>query len=302
MKYVYQRVLLVLVASVVLAGCTSNKSLILVKNYAQQSQEVEEALLNEYEQTQETRIDAMLVQASREGISSNNLVVQRINNQGQVALIQNLLSFSQSIYMLSSENYDDEINSYSGQLNSSISSISELSSNQAPENSKIELVSTAINALARARTERARYQNLKEILIGSHDLIQSSFQSLSDELESWEMISKVSMEKELRTRLYLLNNPDRCELDNIARCATLSHSLEERIEAYRKAYTLKSKISALSVKFENLRSSLKAVQDLNSVIVKSLSQDDEFSKESLTSAFEITKAQLKKLKEFQNTL
>ncbi|MCW4629437.1 MULTISPECIES: hypothetical protein [Marinomonas] len=110
------------------------------------------------------------------------------------------------------------------------------------------------------------------------------------------------MEKELRTRLYLLNNPDRCELNNIARCATLSHSLEERIEAYRKAYTLKSKISALSVKFENLRSSLKAVQNLNSVLVKSLSQDGEFSKESLTSAFEITKAQLKKLKEFQNTL
>ncbi|WP_409419816.1 hypothetical protein ACJ3XJ_10165 [Marinomonas sp. RS-M-Aa-14] len=302
MKFVYQRVLLVLVASVVLAGCASNKSLILVKNYAQQSQEVEEALLKEYEKTQEARIDAMLAQASREGISSNNLVVQRINNQGQVALLQNLLSFSQSVYILSSDNYDDELNSYSEQLNSSLSSISELSSNQASENSKIELVSTAINALARARTERARYQNLKEILIGSHDLIQSSFQSLSNELESWEMISKVSMEKELRTRLYLLNNPDRCELNNIARCATLSHSLEERIEAYRKAYTLKSKISALSVKFENLRSSLKAVQNLNSVLVKSLSQDGEFSKESLTSAFEITKAQLKKLKEFQNTL
>lgn len=302
MKFVYQRVLLVLVASVVLAGCASNKSLILVKNYAQQSQEVEEALLKEYEKTQEARIDAMLAQASREGISSNNLVVQRINNQGQVALLQNLLSFSQSVYILSSDNYDDELNSYSEQLNSSLSSISELSSNQASENSKIELVSTAINALARARTERARYQNLKEILIGSHDLIQSSFQSLSNELESWEMISKVSMEKELRTRLYLLNNPDRCELNNIARCATLSHSLEERIEAYRKAYTLKSKISALSVKFENLRSSLKAVQDLNSVLVTSLSQDDEFSKASLTSAFEITKAQLKKLKEFQNTL
>lgn len=302
MKFVYQRVLLVLVASVVLAGCASNKSLILVKNYAQQSQEVEEALLKEYEKTQEARIDAMLAQASREGISSNNLVVQRINNQGQVALLQNLLSFSQSVYILSSDNYDDELNSYSEQLNSSLSSISELSYNQASENSKIELVSTAINALARARTERARYQNLKEILIGSHDLIQSSFQSLSNELESWEMISKVSMEKELRTRLYLLNNPDRCELNNIARCATLSHSLEERIEAYRKAYTLKSKISALSVKFENLRSSLKAVQDLNSVLVTSLSQDDEFSKASLTSAFEITKAQLKKLKEFQNTL
>ncbi|WP_418139034.1 hypothetical protein AB8616_11260 [Marinomonas sp. RS-M-Aa-14] len=149
MKFVYQRVLLVLVASVVLAGCASNKSLILVKNYAQQSQEVEEALLKEYEKTQEARIDAMLAQASREGISSNNLVVQRINNQGQVALLQNLLSFSQSVYILSSDNYDDELNSYSEQLNSSLSSISELSSNQASENSKIELVSTAINALAR---------------------------------------------------------------------------------------------------------------------------------------------------------
>ncbi|SHF60433.1 hypothetical protein SAMN02745753_02308 [Marinomonas polaris DSM 16579] len=301
MKIVYQRVFFVIFLSFGLMGCASNKSLGLVNNYAKQTHEVEEALLEVYQQTHNAQVDAVLAQASRDGISSNDLLIKKIDNRGQVTMLQNLLSFSQSIYLLSSDNYDEDLDSYSRQLNSSLSSLSELSSTQVIDKPQIELVSISVNTITRAYSERARYKSLKQVLISSQSIVQRSFQTLSKELQAWEMITKISMEKELRARLYMLNNPNRCETEN-ARCAALFHSLEERIEAYRKAYILKSNINALNTKFKNLESALQAVQDLNIALVDSLNQTDTFSKDSVTSAIESTQIQLKKLKNFQSTL
>jgi hypothetical protein len=301
MKTVYQRVLLVIFVSFGLIGCVSNKSLDLVNRYAQQTHDVEEALLEVYQQTYNAQVDAVLAQASRDGISSNDLLIEKIDNRGQVAMLQDLLSFSQSIYLLSSDNYDEDLDSYSIQLNDSLSSLSELSSTQAVDKSQIELVSSSVNAITRAYSERARYKSLKQILTSSQSIVQRSLLTLSKELEAWEMITKVSMEKELRVRLYMLNNPNRCETKE-ARCAVLHHSLEERIEAYRKAYLLKSDINSLNAKFKNLENALQAVQDLNIALVDSLNQTDNVSKTSVVNAIKSAQQQLKKLKNFQSTL
>lgn len=288
--------------SLALTGCASNKSLELVNNYAQKSKEVEEALLQVYEQTHEARVDALMVQASRDGIASNDLNVQRINNSGQMELLQTLLSFSQSIYLLSSESFDKELNENSRQLNSSIISMSERLPSEALDNSQIEITVTAINALVRARSERARYQHLKAIFIGSNEIIQRSFQTLSSELVSWQRITTISMEKELRARLYLLNNPNRCETIETAQCATITHTLEERVDAYRQAYILKSKITSLGDEFESLRGALAAVQNLNSKLVESLKRDDDLTKSNFVNALESAQDQIKKLQDFQSNL
>lgn len=297
-----QKLAILFIFSLVLTGCASNKSLELVNNYAQKSKEVEETLLQVYKQTHEARVDALMVQASRDGIASNDLNIQRIDNSGQMALLKNLISFSQSIYLLSSESFDDELNENTKQLNSSIISMSKRLPSKAVDNSQIKIATTAINALVRARSERARYQYLKAIFIGSNEIIQNSFQTLSSELASWQRITKISMEKELRTRLYLLNNPNRCETIETDQCATITHSLEERIDAYRQAYILKSKITSLSDEFDSLRDALTAVQNLNSTLVESLKRDADLTKSNFVNAFESAQNQIKKLKDFQSNL
>lgn len=297
-----QKLVMLFIFSLVLTGCASNKSLKLVNNYAQKSKEVEAALLQVYEQTHDARVDALMVQASRDGIASNDLNVQRIDNSGQLELLQNLLSFSQSIYLLSSENFDDELNETSSQLNSSIISMSERLPSETLDNSQIEITTTAINALVRAHSEKARYQHLKAIFISSNEIIQHSFQALSSELSSWQRITKIAMEKELRTRLYLLNNPNRCEVLETARCATITHTLEERVDSYRQAYILKSKITSLGDEFDRLRSALTAVKNLNSQLVESLKQDDDLTKSNFVNVLESAQDQIKKLQDFQSNL
>ena len=294
--------MILFIFSFALTGCASNKSLVLVNNYAQKSKEVEEALLRVYEQTHKARIDALLVQASRDGIASNNINIRKIDNSGQMELLQHLLTFSQGIYLLSSESFDNELNEKSKLLNDSLISMSERLPSEVVDNSQIKIATIAINALVRARSEKARYQHLKNIVIGSNGIIQHSLESLSSELASWQRITKISMEKELRIRLYLLNNPKRCETIETAQCATITHTLEERVDAYRQAYILKSKITSLDEEFDSLRSALSVVQNLNSKLVESLKRDDDLTKSNFINVLRSAEDQIKKLQEFQSNL
>ncbi|MDT3294772.1 hypothetical protein Q4Q49_03560 [Shewanella sp. SP1S1-7] len=294
--------ILVSLAVICLAGCTSNESITMISEYAKQSTQVQEALMGVYESADEARINAELAKATRDGITETGLNISTIENTGQEALLQNLQIFSQSIYLLATEDRNEELDKYSEKLNSSLISLSKIPQSNNIDSKDIELLSTSANALARAYTEKIRYDLLKKVIIDSETIIQISFKSLRDELGSWKEATKVSLEKELRIRLYLLNNPNRCDESEDKRCVTFYHSLEERINAYKKAYEIKAKLNGLNAKFLKLESALNAIQTLNQSIVISLKSDDDLTKDAFKKALKSTKTQIDDIKEFRDRI
>ncbi|ASW82300.1 hypothetical protein EAY03_02230 [Vibrio anguillarum] len=285
-----------------LSGCASNESITMVGEYAKQSTEVQDALIAVYESADDARINAELMKATRDGVTGSDLNISTINNAGQEALLKNLNTFSQSIYLLATDDRSEALDKYSEKLNSSLVSLSRMPQVGEIDVNDVELLSTSVNAIARAYTEKKRYDLLKKIVIDSENIVQSAFKSLEGELDSWKKATRISLEKELRIRLYLLNNPNRCETSDNIRCVTFYHSLEERADAYKKAYEIRVRINELDAKFAKLERALVDIQKLNQSIVISLKNDDDLTKDAAKKALKSTKTQIDAIKEFRDSL
>lgn len=285
-----------------LSGCASNESITMVGEYAKQSTEVQDALIAVYESADDARINAELMKATRDGVTGSELNISTINNAGQEALLKNLNTFSQSIYLLATDDRSEALDKYSEKLNSSLVSLSRMPQVGEIDVNDVELLSTSVNAIARAYTEKKRYDLLKKIVIDSENIVQSAFKSLEGELDSWKKATRISLEKELRIRLYLLNNPNRCETSDNIRCVTFYHSLEERADAYKKAYEIRVRINELDAKFAKLERALVDIQKLNQSIVISLKNDDDLTKDAAKKALKSTKTQIDAIKEFRDSL
>ncbi|WP_172559211.1 hypothetical protein [Vibrio fluvialis] len=285
-----------------LSGCASNESITMVGEYAKQSTEVQDALIAVYESADDARINAELMKATRDGVTGSDLNISTINNTGQEALLKNLNTFSQSIYLLATDDRSEALDKYSEKLNSSLVSLSRMPQVGEIDVNDVELLSTSVNAIARAYTEKKRYDLLKKIVIDSENIIQSAFKSLEGELDSWKKATRISLEKELRIRLYLLNNPNRCETSDNIRCVTFYHSLEERADAYKKAYEIRVRINELDAKFAKLERALVDIQKLNQSIVISLKNDDDLTMDAAKKALKSTKTQIDAIKEFRDSL
>ncbi|EPR4992025.1 hypothetical protein ACU6DI_001027 [Vibrio navarrensis] len=294
--------LLISISALMLVGCASNESVALVGEYAKQSAQLQATLVDVFEEANTARINAEIAKATRDGATSKDLDIPTINHSGQKALLKSLQDFSQSIYSLATDDRGNELDKYSEKLNSSLLSLSAELDQEGIDAKNIELLSTSVNAITRTYTERERYKLLKKVVIDSQPIIQSSFKSLKDELNSWKTVTKVSLEKELRIRLSLLNFPNRCAQSDDTRCVTFHHSLEERIDAYQKAFELKSRLNNLDAHFTQIESSLEAIQSLSVALVQSLERDDELSKETALKALNSTKVQIESLKDFRAKL
>jgi len=274
----------------------------MVGEYAKQSTEVQDALIAVYESADDARINAELMKATRDGVTGSDLNISTIDNAGQEALLKNLNTFSQSIYLLATDDRSEALDKYSEKLNSSLVSLSRMPQVGEIDVNDVELLSTSVNAIARAYTEKKRYDLLKKIVIDSENIVQSAFKSLEGELDSWKKATRISLEKELRIRLYLLNNPNRCETSDNIRCVTFYHSLEERADAYKKAYEIRVRINELDAKFAKLERALVDIQKLNQSIVISLKNDDDLTKDAAKKALKSTKTQIDAIKEFRDSL
>lgn len=285
-----------------LTGCASNESIDLVGEYAKQSTQVQEALLDVYDSVDEAHLSAQLVMAARDGVTGKGLDIATIDNAGQEALINDLQRFSQSLYLLTTDDRSEELDKYSAKLNASLVSISDNPQLEGVDKGDVELLTTSVNALARAYTERKRYALLKQIVIDSEAIIQRAFQSLEGELNAWKGVTRVSLRKELNIRLYLLNNPNRCESSDDRRCVTFSHSLEERVEAYKKAYEIRVRLNDLDAKYTQLEQALQAMQTLNRAVVASLQSDDDLTIDAAKKALKSTKVQIDAIKDYRSNL
>jgi len=285
-----------------LAGCASNESIHLVGEYAKQSTQVQNALIEVYESADDAKVSAELVKAARDGVTGKGLDISTIDRSGQETLLRNLQTFTQSIYLLATDDRGEELDKYSQKLNSSLVSLSEMPQLEGIDDGDVELLTTSVNAIARAYTEKKRYDLLKKVVIDSEKIVQNSFKSLEAELGAWKAATRVSLEKELRIRLYLLNNPNRCEGSDDKRCVTFEHSLEERVDAYEKAYEIRTRLNGLDARYAKLEDALRSIQHLNQSIVVSLKSDDDVTIDAAKKALKSTKNQIDAIKEYRDSL
>ena len=294
--------LFLLASIMLLAGCASKESMQLVNSYAQQSVSLQESLLATYDEAETSRHNATLMKAVRDGSSINGLIPDKIKHTGHRATLSSLLTFSQAIHHLSADDFGENIDLQATKLNKSLISLSENTQLVMLEEKEVQLLSTSINALGRAYTQSARFNALKSIMRTAQPTVLGSITLLRKDLPAWKMTTKVSLQKELNIRIYLLNNPNRCAKKAKPTCVTFSHSLEERMQAYAKASQLKVQINQLDTQFKALDNALVAIKNLNVAVITSIESDNDVNIKAAKKLLQSNKEQLSAIKSFQKSI
>ncbi len=288
--------------AVLMNGCASKESIGQLKKYAEKSVVIHKNILQVYDTSVAARHDAKLMTAVRDGSTINDLVPEKIENLGQRESLSNLLEFSEAIHALASDDIGKQIDEQTEKLNSSLTSLSNNPNIPAVNSSDIALMSTGINAIGRAYTEYSRFKALKQIMRDSNSTIVETINLLRKDLPAWKTVTKVSLEDELVIQMYLLNNPNRCADHPSTTCVDFSHSIEDRLSAYKKASTLKMQINQLNDQFSALDKALESIADLHSAVIVSLDSDDDISIAAAKKAFASSNAQIKAIRTFQKNI
>jgi hypothetical protein len=240
--------------------------------------------------------------AVRDGSTINNIVPEKIENSGQRESLSNLVAFSEAIHVLASDDIGKQIDEQTEKLNSSLTSLSNNPNIPAVNPSDIAIMSTGIDAIGRAYTEYSRFKALKQVMRDSNSTIVETINLLRKDLPAWKIVTKVSLEKELVIQMYLLNNPNRCADYPSTTCVDFSHSIEDRMSAYKKASTLKVQIDQLDDQFNALDKALESIANLHSAVIVSLDSDDDISMAAAKKAFASSNAQIKAIRAFQKNI
>lgn len=286
----------------ILSGCASKESIGQVKKYAEKSAIIHKNVLEVYDTSVATRHDAKLMVAVRDGSTINDLVPEKIENLGQRESLSHLLAFSEAVYALASNDIGNQIDDQTEQLNLSLTSLSNNPHIPAINHTDIAWISSGIDAIGRAYTEYSRYKALKQIMRDSNSTVVETINFLRRDLPAWKITTRISLERELVIQMYLLNNPNRCADYPSTTCADFSHSIEERLSAYRKASTLKVQINQIDAQFTALDTALKSIADLHSAVIVSLDSDNDLSIAAAKKAFASSNAQIKAIRAFQKNI
>ncbi|WP_139130727.1 hypothetical protein [Salinivibrio sp. SS2] len=293
------------VAVISLAGCTSQSSKQLVKDYAEQSVKIHRAVDAVYVTAEQARVDAILSRAVRDGLSASELNIAPIPHIGQRQALADLIRYANLLYALASDDHHARLDETSEQLHDTLTDLANnpfLRDDQTIDESDISLVSTAINALGRAMTETSRHQQLRAVMEAGQPVLQQTITRLRQDLPNWNMATRVSFDQALSIRLQLLNNPNSCQQSKEMRCITLHTSYDDRLEAYRQAYRTKQVLLNLDTQFAQLDLTLSDYLVMHDAIITSLTIDNTASLQGARRAIETTKQHLDALKDFQNQL
>ncbi|QIR06255.1 hypothetical protein [Salinivibrio costicola] len=293
------------VAIIALAGCTSQSSKQLVKDYAEQSIKIHQAVDAVYVTAEQARVDAILSRAVRDGVSASELNIAPIPHTGQRQALADLIRYANLLYALASDEHDVRLDNTSAKLHDTLNDLANnpfLRDGQPIDESDISSVSTAINALGRAMTETSRHQQLRAVMEAGQPVLQQTITRLQQDLPNWKMATRVSFDQALSIRLQLLNNPNPCQQSKEMRCITLHTSYDDRLKAYRQAYRIKQALLNLDTRFAQLDLTLSDYLVMHEAIITSLTIDNTASLQGARRAIDTTKQHLDALKDFQQQL
>ncbi|WBA07644.1 hypothetical protein [Salinivibrio kushneri] len=294
-----------MVAFLILAGCTSQPSQQLVKDYAQQSIKVHHTVESVYVNAKQARIDAVLSRAVRDGLPAAKLNITPIADTGQQQALADLVRYSHLLSDLASKDHSSRIDDASEQLHDTLTDLADnpfVRDVQAINESDISLASTGINALGRVMSDTTRHQQLLAVMDAGQPVIEQTIARLRQDLPHWQMATRVSLNQALSIRMQLLNNPNRCEQHRERRCITFHTSYDQRLNAYRHAYHTKQKLLGLDAYFARLDRTLSDYVAMHNAIIASLRLDNTASVQGARRAIDTTKRHLDALSDFQQSL
>lgn len=296
---------LFVVMTITFSGCVSKDTKQLLTQYAKASNKVQVDVLNTYDDTVKNRQEAAYSKAVRDGSSIKDLDVAEIKYSGQKKILQDLVTFSETLALMASDNFSEKIDENSLALYKSTKSLSEnesIATDIKPED--LQLFATLVNASFKSYMEYSRVQSMKELLLLSDKWIRPSIDTLNNGLESWKNLTGRSIQKQIDIKIYILNNPYAyCKVNNKDReCHILAETYTSKAQLYKEIHIQQKRLNNLDKEFKALSGSVTLLLKLHQQVIDSLEKNNFENKESILKLIDELNAQTDSVNAFRNTM
>jgi hypothetical protein len=290
--------------AIVFNGCIHNDTKQLINQYADISHKTHNNLLSTYDNTLFNVQQAIYYKAIRDGASDNDLTEITIDYSGHKKILADLITFTKTMQILTSDNYNEKIDDDSLLLSKSLKSLAENEtiSNQITVKETEELT-LLINSSFKTYMEHERTQKLKELMLISDKWVQAAIDNLSNDLPQWKNILKSRIEQQKNIKIYILNNPyDYCKVVDINKtCIPLAETFNSKLSLYEDVASQKKRLKNLDAEFNSLSNSIKTLSKLHKDVINSL-KNDKIDKQRLKLLVNELKEQISDINTLKNNI
>lgn len=290
--------------AIVFSGCIHNDTKELINQYADISHKTHTNLLFTYDNTQFNVQQAIYYKAIRDGASINDLNETTIDYSGHKKLLVDLITFTKTMQILTSDNYNEKIDEDSLQLSKSLKSLAENEtiSNQITVKETQDLT-LLINSAFKTYMEYERTQKLKELMLISDKWVQAAIDNLINDLPQWKNILKSRIQQQKNIKIYILNNPyNYCKVVDINKtCIPLAETFNSKLSLYEDVALQEKRLKNLDAEFNSLSNSIKTLSKLHKDVIDSL-KNDKIDKKRLKLLVNELKEQIADVNTLKNNL
>lgn len=300
---IYLKILFTSVCVVtIFTGCVSKDTKQLLSQYAIKSSEAQKNIMSTYKDTLDNNQRALYYKAVRDGATINDLQAIKIDYSGQIKLLADLVSFSESMAILTGDSFNNKVDDYTSELYRSAKNLSE---NEAIQNNTskedLQLFATLVDGAFRSYLEYERTKKLKELILLSDRWVQASIDSLDKDLEQWKNLLKRSIHEQKDIKIMILNYPyTYCQVKNPdKKCIPLSETFNTKVNMYEDVALQEKRLDNIDEEFKALSNSITIMSKLHKKVIESLKRDD-INKEELSRIFNDLKEQVDSINKFRN--
>lgn len=287
-----------------LTGCVSKDTKQLLSNYATASSQAQKSIVSTYEDTLNNLDNEKYYKAVIDGAKVVELKSKSIDYAGQIKTLNELVSFSEAMTVLTGDSFSNKIDENSAKLYASAKSLSENKDIVHDVSDKdLQLFTTLVNGAFKSYSEWYRAKKLKELVLVADKWVQPSIDSLNNDLRSWKKMLKRSINEQKNLKMMFLNEPyTYCQVEDATKkCIPLAETFKTKADMYKDVALLQKRLDNLDKEFEALSSSIVAMSKLHKSVIKSLKRD-EINRKELSKIFYDLKEQVDSVNEFRKTI
>jgi hypothetical protein len=273
---------------VILGGCSSKETMLLINDYAKTSKTTQSDILSLYKDVVFQEQQSIYYRALRDGASINQLFANKIEHSGQIEALEDLVQFTEALARISSDEIHQDLDANALKLYNSANKLSKneyVISNSEISTQEVELFTTIVNASSKGYLEYKKTQKIKELILVSDKWVQSTLGSLEQDLESWKNHLKKSLNSRKNIQLLVLNDPYKyCKIQSVdRRCHILNESFKSKVDLYSDVHNIQKRIKNLDMEFDALSNSIKLLSELHQAIIDSIKRDrlDDISRNTI---------------------
>lgn len=265
-----------ILVSIIFSGCVHSDTKQLINQYANLSNKTQNNLLATYDDVLFNRQQAIYYKAIRDGAITNDLNETKVDFSGQKKVLSDLLTFTKTLLLLTSDTYNERIDDESLQLSKSLKNLAENDAISSQITTKdTQELTLLINGAFKTYIEYERTKKLKEILLISDKWIKATIDSLDKDLPQLKNLLKLGIQKQKDLKLFILNNPySYCKVqDSNKTCIPLSETFNSKLSLYEDVALQEKHLKNLDKEFDALSNSIKTLSKLHTDVIDSLKSD-----------------------------